>query len=420
MQEQKPGYFNLNFDQIQGIFGVFDGNGTGQCSGIPIAYQSKLDQFKYESELSYVIKPATQDFIQITMNGFHASTYFCQAIAKNLQDILNTIGFCANVEEEEAKVRTMIKEYCLSMEKTWEQKTDQLQKMCASVTTITNKKKTWYEMITTWFRGGEKPLSIPGTTASLIIPFWSRIKGDWDLYCVHLGNSSMVILNEKNEVIYSSDDHQASNTSEQIRVSQQSRIPLIKTEDGYINIMDIMQEIGRLPNARNAQRGPGITRAFGEQQYRDFGLSAEPEIYKISLSDAKTIVVASDGLWDGMEYHRLLEPDEKFSQNEKDRWAKQLIQLVSIERFQVNKTYREKAIQALVQEYDSRSEEIKKQGLADFLLQKKLAIAGKASRYSSDGSIREIKEYCLYRDKKESKKNCELLLDNTTVIAVQF
>lgn len=103
--------------------------------------------------------------------------------------------------------------------------------------------------------------------------------------CANVGDSRSVLAT-KDSITRLSYDHKASDKNEKSRVEK---------EGGFISFGRLLSQLA-------------ITRAFGDIEYKEYGLSAEPYVYTTSVkkNNNNFIIVASDGVWDVIEDNELL------------------------------------------------------------------------------------------------------------------
>ena len=126
-----------------------------------------------------------------------------------------------------------------------------------------------------------------GTTLCVAV-----VRGD-RLMIVNIGDSRAVMGNA-NETRPLSRDHKANLSDETARIEKSGGRVVIKTyEDGYVGPPRVYLGDRDLP-------GLAMSRSIGDVVVRRVGVVSDPEIFEFSLSECsnRTLVLATDGLWD--------------------------------------------------------------------------------------------------------------------------
>lgn len=116
-----------------------------------------------------------------------------------------------------------------------------------------------------------------GTTLTVVKPY----KGY--LWCAHVGDGRVVVFNNKDEIIYASEDHKPNRLDEKRRIENAGGALEEMSNGGF--------RIGK-------HAGLAVSRAFGDFHARRVGVTAEPEINCMPLQDVQTVIIGSDGLFD--------------------------------------------------------------------------------------------------------------------------
>lgn len=104
------------------------------------------------------------------------------------------------------------------------------------------------------------------------------------IYCANIGDSKCFYIDDK-EAIQMTEDHNCKNKIEVEAIKKRGA----KVFNGRV--------FGAL----------SLTRAFGDIDFKEFGLICEPYIKKISTENCKYIVIASDGIWDIIDDKKLFQ-----------------------------------------------------------------------------------------------------------------
>lgn len=134
-----------------------------------------------------------------------------------------------------------------------------------------------------------------GSTATMILMF----KDTGDVYLINLGDSRTVIFDAAGRIILESYDHKPTEPSETKRIKSVS--------GGAV-------EDGRVVYNRNSKASAlAVSRAFGDRDSKNLtskithadasAVSPVPNIFHYGISQNVSIVLASDGIWDGMSSH---------------------------------------------------------------------------------------------------------------------
>ena len=124
-----------------------------------------------------------------------------------------------------------------------------------------------------------KELSFSEMGSTAVIAYIKKEKNKKYIYCANIGDSRCVLI-KSNEWKRLSYDDRASDKNEYERILKNGGIVL----DGRIN--------GQLM----------LSRAFGDWELKEYGVSSDPHVTKIEISnDDQFLVMASDGVWDVMD-----------------------------------------------------------------------------------------------------------------------
>ena len=111
------------------------------------------------------------------------------------------------------------------------------------------------------------------------------------LYCINLGDTRCVLLKE-NDYLRLSYDDRASDEEEKKRIISEGGMVLSGRVFGILM----------------------LSRAFGDWELKDYGVSNEAHVYKMEISDdCKNLVIASDGIWDVIKESELIDIRNKSS-----------------------------------------------------------------------------------------------------------
>ena len=111
------------------------------------------------------------------------------------------------------------------------------------------------------------------------------------LYCINLGDTRCVLLKE-NDYLRLSYDDRASDEEEKQRIVSEGGMVLSGRVFGILM----------------------LSRAFGDWELKDYGVSNEAHVYKMEISDdCKNLVIASDGIWDVIKESELIDIRNKSS-----------------------------------------------------------------------------------------------------------
>jgi serine/threonine protein phosphatase PrpC len=246
----------------------------------------------------------------------------------------------------------------------------------------------------------------PGTTCSLAIPIGN------DLYLAHVGDSTIAVFGEKNDLIYFSEDHTGSNPAEQKRINTFFlNDPTIAENQGWLSFLSSeLDEAGTL-------NGLEPTRTLGDSEHHKIGATSHPEIKIIPLKLISKLLVASDGFWGNLEWCELsrMEPNIQAQTD----WIKQhKLNRTITQQFEEDRKIRMATITDIVREYDVQG---KKQNFSEYLLQKKL----QAEAYRKSFDFKSLtfsnnKKKCVLRKEYTRQPGTIGLSDNTTIIAIEF
>lgn len=137
-----------------------------------------------------------------------------------------------------------------------------------------------------------------GSTGTIVI-----IDND-TLYCANIGDSKCFYINDQ-EAIQITEDHNCKNLSE---------VEIVKKKGGKVFN-------GRVFGCLS------LTRAFGDTDYKEFGVSCEPFIKKISINknNIKYIIIASDGIWDIIDDKQLFKIQNELKNENSEELCNNLI-----------------------------------------------------------------------------------------------
>jgi len=119
---------------------------------------------------------------------------------------------------------------------------------------------------------------------------------DSEFVCANIGDSQAVIVSYDKQwscrVVNSM--HRPGNADEKLRIDKAGgKVRRLKDSSG--NFYGPL----RVWNSKSGLPGLGISRSIGDLYIKDFGVTAEPEVFCLHLKPPdKFIIIASDGLWD--------------------------------------------------------------------------------------------------------------------------
>lgn len=119
---------------------------------------------------------------------------------------------------------------------------------------------------------------------------------DSEFVCANIGDSQAVIVSYDKQWSHRAVNglHRPANVNEKLRIERAGgRVG--KLQDSSGNFYGPL----RAWNSKSGLPGLGISRSIGDLYIKDFGVTAEPEVFCLHLKPAdKFIILASDGLWD--------------------------------------------------------------------------------------------------------------------------
>jgi protein phosphatase 1L len=137
-----------------------------------------------------------------------------------------------------------------------------------------------------------------GSTGTIVL-----IDND-SIFCANVGDSKCFFINDK-EAIQMTEDHNCKNKSEVEAIKKKG----VKVFDGRV--------LGCL----------SLTRTFGDTDFKEFQISCEPYITKISINkdNIKYIVIASDGVWDIVNAEQLFKIQNELKNGSSEEFCNSLI-----------------------------------------------------------------------------------------------
>ena len=123
------------------------------------------------------------------------------------------------------------------------------------------------------------------------------------LYCVNVGDSRYFYIDEK-EAVQMTEDHNCKNALE----------------------VDTIKKRGALVFNGRVFGALYLTRAFGDTDFKEFGVICEPYINKISINNIKYIVIASDGIWDFVDDKQLFKIGNELRNENSEEFCNNLIE----------------------------------------------------------------------------------------------
>ena len=121
-----------------------------------------------------------------------------------------------------------------------------------------------------------RELNVPNTGSTATIVYIEKIEGKKILYCINVGDSRCVLVNNNGSMRMSYDDR-VNDPKEEERIINQGGVILNN------------RVYGRLM----------LSRSFGDWAIKKYGVIVEPHITKIEINENDSfLIIASDGLWD--------------------------------------------------------------------------------------------------------------------------
>ena len=118
-----------------------------------------------------------------------------------------------------------------------------------------------------------------GSTATIIYIKNDLIKNQKILYCINIGDTKCILIQTNGSRKLSYDD----------LLSDENEYNRINNEGGYIKNGRVCGELM-------------ISRAFGDWEYKPYGVICLPHVTKIEINDkCKYVILASDGIWDALD-----------------------------------------------------------------------------------------------------------------------
>ena len=118
-----------------------------------------------------------------------------------------------------------------------------------------------------------------GSTATIIYITQNRINDKKILYCINIGDTKCILTQTTGSRKLSYDD--------------------LSTDESEYN--RIINEGGFIKNGRVGGQLM-ISRAFGDWEFKPYGVTSTPHITKIEINDkSKYVILATDGVWDVLD-----------------------------------------------------------------------------------------------------------------------
>ena len=118
-----------------------------------------------------------------------------------------------------------------------------------------------------------------GSTATIIYIRKNLVDNQKILYCINIGDSKCILTQTNGSRKLSYDD----------LLSDENEYNRIKNESGYIKNGRVCGELM-------------LSRAFGDWEYKPYGVICLPHVTKIEINDkCKYVILASDGIWDVLD-----------------------------------------------------------------------------------------------------------------------
>lgn len=133
-----------------------------------------------------------------------------------------------------------------------------------------------------------------GTTLALAFPYQDS------LWCVHVGDSRIVVFAKDSSIVYASDDHKPNRDDEKARIEKAFADNNLK-DTPLIQILSPINSYDIIGYRIGKPAGLTVSRSFGDFFARVAGVTAEPEIKAIPLKDVDTVVVGCDGIFDSLD-----------------------------------------------------------------------------------------------------------------------
>ena len=123
------------------------------------------------------------------------------------------------------------------------------------------------------------------------------------LYCVNVGDSRCFYIDDK-KAVQMTEDHNCKNELEVTTIKQRGAFVFNNRVFGALS----------------------LTRAFGDTDFKEFGLICEPFINKISINNINYIVIASDGVWDIVDDKQLFKIGSELKKGNSEEFCNNLIE----------------------------------------------------------------------------------------------
>ena len=123
------------------------------------------------------------------------------------------------------------------------------------------------------------------------------------LYCLNIGDSRCFYIDDK-KAVQMTEDHNCKNELEVNEIKKRGAFVF----DGRV--------FGALC----------LTRAFGDTDFKEYGVICEPFINKISINNIKYIVIASDGVWDFVDDKQLFKIGSELKKENSEEFCNNLVE----------------------------------------------------------------------------------------------
>ena len=100
------------------------------------------------------------------------------------------------------------------------------------------------------------------------------------------------------------------------------------TEEHKVSNKKELKRINQIHKLINKRVGGQllVTRALGDFSFLQYGLNAQPDIFRYQFSSEKYLIIATDGVWDVIDSKRLAKIVSKNFQNDSNKLARNIVQ----------------------------------------------------------------------------------------------
>jgi len=123
------------------------------------------------------------------------------------------------------------------------------------------------------------------------------------LYCANVGDSRCFYIDDK-KAVQMTEDHNCKNELE----------------------VDKIKKRGAMVFSGKVYGALSLTRAFGDTDYKEFGVICEPHIEKISINNINYVVIASDGVWDIVDDKQLFKIGNELKKGNSEEFCNNLVE----------------------------------------------------------------------------------------------